>query len=125
MEGSGTSDLVAEPINLNDLCVLGIELLIGEIRSQHEQRIAVHHRVVAGRKAKKSGHPHVKRVVVLDKFLAPQRMDNRRLQPLGHCNQFRVSTLATRAAKNGHLARGVKNFSGIAKFVVRWKEERG
>ena len=37
-------------------------------------------------------------------------------------NEFGVSTLATRAPRNGHLARGVKKFRGMAKFVVRWKE---
>lgn len=81
--------------------------------------------MVAGREAKQSGHPYVIGVVVLDKFLATQRMDDRRLQSLGHCNQFAMNALTARSANNGDPARVVKNVSGIAKFIVGWKEERG
>src|SRR5580658_7137421 len=52
IDRSAASNLIAAPIYLDDLCALGKELLIGEVRSQHEQRIAVHHGVIAGRKTK-------------------------------------------------------------------------
>jgi len=125
IDRSATADLIAEPIHLNDLHVLWVELLIGEVRSQHEQSVTVHHGVIARRKTKQPGHPYVIWIVVLDKFLAPQRMENRRLQPLRRCNQFRVSAFAARTAKNGDLACAVQNLSRVVKFVLRWKKERG
>ena len=70
-------ELLSAKINLDDGCVLGKELLVRKVRSDHQQKIAVHHRVIAGRKSEQSGHAHVERVVVLDEFLSPQRMHDR------------------------------------------------
>jgi hypothetical protein len=98
IDRSATANLVAEPIYLNDFRVLWVELLIWEVRSQHEQRIAIHHGVVAGRETKQPGHPNVIRVVVLDKLLTAQGMNNGCLQPLGHCNELHASPFTARAA---------------------------
>jgi hypothetical protein len=65
-----------------DTASLRIELAVGKIGPEHQQDIAVEHRVVAGREADQSGHPDIARVVPLDIFLAAQCMHHRRLEPL-------------------------------------------
>ena len=62
-------NLLAAHVHLHDFRILRIELLIREIGAEHQQGIAVHHRVIAGRKAQQPRHADVVRVVVLDEFL--------------------------------------------------------
>ena len=63
-------ELLSAKINLDDGCVLGKELLVRKVRSNHQQKIAVHHRVIAGRESEETGHAHVERVIVLDELAA-------------------------------------------------------
>ena len=123
IDRSTAANLFPEPIQLNNFGVLRIELLIGEIRSQHQQGVAVHHGVVARRKTKQPGHSDVIRIVVFDKFLATQRMDDRRLEAFGHCNELGMSALAARTAKDSDLACAVENVSRSAKFIFRWNQD--
>src|SRR5260370_37903112 len=42
------SQLFSPDVDLDDRRILGEELLVGKVRSNHQQEVAVHHRVIAG-----------------------------------------------------------------------------
>src|SRR5580704_13472933 len=63
-------ELLSPDVNLRDLGISRIKLLIGEIGSNHQQEVAVHHRVVSGCKSQQTRHPNVERVVVLNELLS-------------------------------------------------------
>jgi len=98
-----TTQLLPPDVNLDDGRILRKELLIGKVRSEHQQQIAVHHRVIAGGKSQEAGHPHVERVVILDEFLGSHRVHDGGFQPARQLNQLRVRARAARSAKNGDL----------------------
>ena len=81
---------------------MGIELAIREISAQHQQHVAIEHRVVAGRKADQSGHADIEGIVPLDMLLAAQRMDHRRLETFAQREKLAMRTGAARAAQHGH-----------------------
>ena len=83
IEPGAAAEVLAAQIDLRDLGLGRVELPIGEIRAQHQQQVAVEHRVVAGREADQAGHADVERIVVLDIFLAAQGVDDRRLERVG------------------------------------------
>ncbi len=74
------AQLLSTDVNLNNGGILGKKLLIRKICPDHQQKIAIHHRVVTRRKSQQSGHSHVKRVVVLDVLFPAHRMHNRSIQ---------------------------------------------
>jgi len=119
IHGGATANLLPEAVHLNDLCTFRVELLVGKICAQHEERIAIHHGVVAGGKAEQTRHPYIVRVVVLDEFLGSHGVHNWRFQALGRRQEFLVSTGTARAAEYGDLARAVKNGGGLAQLVLR------
>src|ERR1700674_2031478 len=65
-----SANLFSPNIDLDDGRVFRVKLLIGEVGSKHQECVAIHHRVIAGGKTKKSGHADIERVVVLNKLLA-------------------------------------------------------
>src|ERR1700675_398337 len=65
-----SANLFSPNVDLDDGRVLRVELLIGEVGSEHQECVAIHHRVIAGGKTKKSSHADIERVVVLNKLLA-------------------------------------------------------
>ena len=89
LDGADESDLDRDPatdvlppdIDLDDPGVLGKEGPVREIRTEHQQGVAVLHRPVAGRIPEQPGHPDVVRVVVLHPLLAAQGMHDRSLEP--------------------------------------------
>ena len=62
------------------LAMFGIKGSVGKIRSEHQQRVAVHHRFVSGGEADQSCHSDVERIVVFKIFLSTEGMNNRRLE---------------------------------------------
>jgi hypothetical protein len=70
------TNVLRPDIDLRDLhaSALGVELPIRKVCSEHEQHIAVEHRVVAGREADQPSHPNVIWVIPLDVLLATHRM---------------------------------------------------
>src|SRR5437588_2283913 len=70
------SELFTAYIDLHNSGVLWEKLLIREVRANHQQRLAVHHCVIAGRKSEQTRHSHVERVVVLDELFPPHCMDD-------------------------------------------------
>src|ERR1700677_5328120 len=61
--------LLSPDVNLRDLGVFGVKLLIGKVGANHQQKVAVHYRVISGRKSQQSRHPDVERVVALNDIL--------------------------------------------------------
>ncbi len=110
VELSATAELFSANVDLDNGRVPGKKLLIREIGADHEQSVAVHHREITGGKSEQAGHSDVKRIVVLDEFLAAQGMDDWRVQFTGERDQFRVSSGAACARENRDLFRIVKNF---------------
>ena len=90
------ADVLAADVDLDDPRVLGIERPIGEIGAEHQQRIAMLHRAVAGREPQQAGHPDVVGVVVLDELLAPQRVHDRRLERPGERDDLVVGAVRSR-----------------------------
>ena len=89
---------------MRNIAVLREELTVRKVGAQHQQRIAVHHRFITGRKADQAGHADVIRVVVFDVFLAAQRMHNRRFQALRQRQHFGMCPRTPCAAQQGHFA---------------------
>src|ERR1035437_7043308 len=103
IDSCSSAELFATDVKLYNPRILGIELLIRKIRPNHQQDIAVHHRVIAGGESEKTRHPHGIRVVVFDEFLPAHRMYDRCLQPARECDQLRVSSGAARSTKDRYL----------------------
>ena len=82
-------------VDLHDACVLWIELPVGKVGPQHQQRIAFLHRGVAGREADQPGHADIVWIVVFDMLLAAQGVNDRRLQLAGKRQKLRVRAGAT------------------------------
>src|SRR6267143_1987078 len=100
VEFRATPELFSANIYLDNGRVLRKELLIREVRPDHQQRVAVHHRKVTGRKSEQAGHADIKRVVVLDEFLSAQRVDDWRLQFPCERDQLGMGAGATGAGEN-------------------------
>lgn len=66
-------------IDLRDFRVRRKKLAIGKVRAEQEQRVASHHRVVARGETDEAGHSDVIGIVIFDKLLAAERVDDRRL----------------------------------------------
>jgi hypothetical protein len=108
-----TANLFATQIDLDDLCVRWIELLVWKVAAEHQQRLTVHHGVIAGGEPEESGHPDVVGIVVLDEFLSAQCVDDRSLQPSRDPEQLRACSGAARAAQNGDGPCAVQRFRGL------------
>src|SRR5271166_2706438 len=104
------SELLAAKIDLNHRRVFGKELLIREVGSDHQQQIAVHHRLVSGRESEKAGHAHIEGVVVLDELLPPHRVYDRSLQFAREFDQLGMRSSAARARKDRDPFRAAQNF---------------
>src|SRR6516162_4001801 len=105
-----TPQLLAANINLHDFGVFWEKLLIREVRADHQQDVAVHHSVIAGRESQKTSHADVKRVVVLDKLLSAHGVHNRGVQLSGQGNQFSMRSGTAGTAKNSDFLRLIENF---------------
>jgi hypothetical protein len=96
--------VLAAQIHLDDRRVVGQELPVREVGAEHQQRVAPQHRPIAGREAEQPGHADVERVVVLDELLAPQSMDDRRLELFRQRDELRVRPLRAGAGQDRHPA---------------------
>jgi hypothetical protein len=89
-------DLLSADVNLSDThrLALRVELSVGKIRSEHQQGVAVQHRIVARGEADQSGHADVVGVVPLDVLLAAHRVHHRCLEALAELEQLGMRTIA-------------------------------
>ena len=114
---AATPDLFTAKINLHDGGFFGKELLVRKVRANHQQHIAVHHCVIAGRESEQSCHAHVEGVIVLDELFSAHRMYDGSLQLAGEHDQLVVRSGATRAAKDGYSPRPVQKVREDVDFV--------
>ena len=87
------------------------EFRIGIVGAEHQQQIAMHDRVVDGLRADHADAAHPARVVVRHDVLALDRMDQRRLEPIGERAQFVGCAMAPGAAHD-HDAAGLIDPAG-------------
>ena len=85
-----------------------IELAIRKIGAEHQEHVAIEHRVVARREADQPGHADVKRIVPLDMFLASERVHDGSLQAIGQREDLIMRALTSRTAQHGHAAIAVE-----------------
>src|SRR5882672_4003616 len=100
--------------------MLGIEIPVWKVRSEHQQDFAVHHGVVARGKSEQAGQTDVKWVVVFNEFFAAQGMHNGSLKLAGNLYQLCMGSGASRAAKDRDLFRSIQEFGKDIEFFVRW-----
>ena len=100
-EGRSPAQGARIAINLKDSRLLRIEGAIREIGAEHQDGVAGHQGVIAGREADQTGHAHVEGVVPFDVLLAAQGVDDRRFQPIGQFDQGVMMTGAAAACQNG------------------------
>jgi hypothetical protein len=110
------SQLLHPDIDLHDARLLRIELLVREVSPQHQQRLAVHHGAVAGRKPQQPGHTHVVRIVVLNKLLASQCGHNRSLELTGQLYQLFMSSRAAGPGQDRCLLGAVQLRRQVVEF---------
>src|SRR5260370_3750498 len=120
VDRSTPPDLLATQVNLKNLCLLRKELRIRKIRAEHQQRIAVHHRVVTGGEAEQASHAYVIWIVVLDELLTTQRVHNGSLKSGGQRDQSVMRSLATSAAENRDFLSAVEQLCRLAEFLIGW-----
>ena len=85
-------------VDLRNSCLAGVELNVGKVCSEHEERIAGHHRLVARGETDETGHADIVWIIVLDMLLAAQGVNNGCLERLGECKKLFVSPRAAGAA---------------------------
>ena len=107
------AELFSAEVDLDDRRVLGKELLVGKVRSDHQQRIAVHHGAIAGRKSQQAGHAHVERVVVLDELFAAHGVHDGSVELAGELDQLRMGSGTARSARMVIFFEPVQKFRQI------------
>ena len=88
----------AADADLHHAAVIREEVAIGEVAAQHQQKVALLERVIAGREADQAGHADIVWIIPFDMLLSAQGMDDRGLQPFGNRQQFVMCPGATGAA---------------------------
>jgi hypothetical protein len=94
--------LLAPHVDLDHRHAVGQEWPVGEVGAEHDQRVAVLHGPVPGAEPDQPGHPDVVGVVVLDDFLAAERVHHRGLQRARQADQLVVRTGTACPGENGH-----------------------
>jgi hypothetical protein len=94
IDRGAASDLLGTQIDLHDAHTpsLRIELAVRKIGPEHQQDVAVEHRVVARREADQPGHADVVRVVPFDIFFAAHGMHHGRLEALAERQKLVMGT---------------------------------
>ena len=113
-----SAELFSTKVNLDDGRILGKELLVRKVRPNHHQKVAIHHRVIAGRKSEQTGHAHVERVVVLNELFPAHRMHDRGVELARHFDQLRMRSGAACSAKDRDLLRLIENLRQRRDFVI-------
>src|SRR6478736_2520923 len=87
-------------IHLCYFCLLRIERPVWKIGTEHQERIAILHGSVAGRKADQAGY--IVGVVVFDKLLAAEGMHDRGLQFASELDDLCMRACAAGAAEQSY-----------------------
>ena len=105
---ASSPQLFLADIDLQNAGILGIKLLVGEISSQHQQSITIHHGVIARSESKQAGHAYVVGIVVLDELFSPHGVHNWRLELRCQLDQLIMSACTTCAGQDCHSRRAIK-----------------
>ena len=117
-------DLLASDVNLNNSCIRWIELLIGEVGAKHEQRLAVHHGVVAGGKSQECRHSYIEWVVMLDEFFSAYCMHYGRFKTLSNSDQLIMRSFASCSAEDCNPSGSIQNFRCLLQSAIRRTDRR-
>ena len=98
-------------VDLDDRRPVGQEHVVGEVGAEHEQQVALAHRLRRPAPAEQPGHPDRRRVVVLDHVLAAVGIGDRRLQRLRELEDL--------------VARGASPLAAVDDDLARAGDERG
>ena len=108
------AQLLTAHIHLDDRGVLRVELPVGQVAAEDEQRVALLHRPVPRREAEKTGHPDVEGVVVFDVLLAAQGVHDRCLEPVRERDDLVMGTRDPGAGEDRHGVAGIQQLrSGL------------
>ena len=98
-----TAEVLDQPVDLDDLDAVRDEPVVGEVRAQHDEDVAVPDGVVAGRVADEAGQADDVRVAVVEDVLGPQRVDDGSVQLLGEGQHLVAGVPAADAAEDRDL----------------------
>jgi hypothetical protein len=120
VEPTAATEVLRQDVDLRDDRILRIELGVREVASEHEQRVAGHHGVVARGETEQPRHAHVERVVVLDVLLAAQRVDDGSLERGRREHELVVCARAARSGEDGDPFGPVEESGQLRELDVRW-----
>jgi hypothetical protein len=112
-------------VDLGDLGGRRHEALVGEVRAEQEQHVALVHRLVSSAPAEQPGHPHAVGVVMLDPLLAAEAVADGRLELLGQGHHLVVRAGAADAAEERYLLPPVEEVGQASQVVVRRPDHGG
>ena len=98
---AAVAEALGADVDLRHRGALGIELAVGKVAAQQQQRVAGLHRRIARGEADQAGHADIERIVVLDMLLAAQRMHDRRVELARQLDDLGMRAGAARAAHQG------------------------
>ncbi len=124
LDRRAAADRFGPQVHLGDARRRRIELPVGEISAEHQQPVAILHRVIAGGKADQPGHADIVGVFPLDVLLAAQRMDDRRLQRFGELEDLGMGAGAAAAAQQRHPSGAVQQIGEAAERLIRGRHHR-
>ena len=125
IEPAAPPKILRSDINLGDGGVSREELAVGEVRPQHQQPVAILHRMEAGGEADQPGHPHVVGILPLNMLLAAQRVYDGRLQHLRQLHQLVVRAGAAPAAEQRNPLPLVEQRRQRRQIAIRGPSDRG
>src|SRR5262245_56611734 len=111
-----------------DLCYLGSapreKLPVGKVRTQHEEKIATVHRVIAGRETDQASHADVVRIGPLDMLLAAKGMDHRCFQLGAERNELIMCSRTPRSAQQSDPASTIQKVGESLQVGGFWHHDR-
>ncbi len=124
LQGRATPKCSRVTVHLHNRGVLRIELAIREIRTQHDQGVAIEHGVIAGAEADQAGHADIERVIPLHMLLAAQRMHDRRAQRVGQRHHRIVRPGTAAAAEQRHRLALLQDLRELLHILGRRQQPR-
>jgi hypothetical protein len=113
------------PVQVNiRLTRLGQELMVGEVAADDEEGVALLHGVLRRRRAQQPQTAHDIGVVIGDRSLAEQGVDEWSAQPLGHLHDLLAGPIGAAADEHGHLLALVEEVGGLLQQLARRQRTR-
>src|SRR5713101_7962921 len=103
------AQLFPAEVDLDDGRVRGKELLVREVRSDHQQEVTVHHGVIARGESEQSGHADVERIVVLDELFPAHGVHDGGVQLAREQDQLGMGPRTARSPQDSDLLRRIES----------------